>query len=266
MSKKRGGRSKSSSSKKFAVSLVVHDEGQLQRTLDLCGVKDERPNINEVVARTADRIERERQAKMLALARSWQNQGWGNAMLYDCMGEDDIVYDPYEEIYDGVMSCNSRKMKKLNKKLFKGKKSRGKKFNLNCSYDDEDDYWNNRASMFRHGEWSDDDLDNEDNYEEGYKSIKFYSDIENELSVREFSSLKDFSDFCGEHNYIMSTTDYNNLLNWSVIHCCLDPISEEYGEHEIITDNSYGGLYWTVSEDVSKHAESCSIDARTFTD
>ena len=58
----------------------------------------------------------------------------------------------------------------------------------------------------------------------------------------------------------MSTTDYNNLMQWSVIHCCLDPISVEYGDKEIITDNSYGGLYWTVSEDITKHEEYSGVD------
>lgn len=31
-------------------------------------------------------------------------------------------------------------------------------------------------------------------------------------------------------------------------------MSKSYGEDEIITDTSYGGLYWTVSGDLSKYA------------
>jgi hypothetical protein len=86
------------------------------------------------------------------------------------------------------------------------------------------------------------------------------------MSVREFYSLKEFNDFCADKKYIISPTDYNNLVNLQVVHCCLDPISLEYGENEIITDNSDGALYWNVSEDVTKHEESSLADARTFTD
>jgi hypothetical protein len=32
----------------------------------------------------------------------------------------------------------------------------------------------------------------------------------------------------------------------------LDPIDLEYDENTIITDNSYGGLYWTVEADLTK--------------
>ena len=274
MSNKRGKRGGSKPSK-FAVQLKIRNEEQLQRTLDLRGVKEDRPHINDVIERIAERIEREREAEMLAMARRWQKgeKGWPSCMMYECMGEDypgwddEEGYDSYEEIFDGLAHKGSRKLKELNKKLFKRMNKgerKGKKGNKHRG-SEEDDFWENRHTMFKNGEWSD-DLDNEDNYEDPYKCIKFYSDIENEMSVREFYSLKEFNDFCAENNYIMSPTDYNNLINWSVVHCCLDPISLEYGENEIITDNSYGALYWTVSEDVVKHEESSLSDARTFTD
>ena len=266
MSNKRGKRGKSN---KFSVQLVIRNAEQLQRTLDLRGVKDERPSINEVVERVVERLEREREAEMLAMARSWKKggKGWPSCMMYECMGEDypgwddEEGFDPYEEIFDGLAHKGSRKLKELNKKLFK-RSSKHKKHRGS----EEDDYWANRHTMFRNGEWSD-DLDDEDNYEDPYKCIKFYSDINNEMSVREFYSLKEFNDFCTENNYIIGTTDYNNLVNLQVVHCCLDPISLEYGENDVITDNSYGALYWSVSED-SANNEGSSVDAnaRTFTD
>ena len=245
MSNKRGKRGRP---KRFSVQLNIRDEEQLHRTLDLCGVDGIHPHVNDIMSRVMSRLEDEERERSLALGKMWREQcmnGWPNDMMsYECMGED--VYDPYEEIYDGLACKDSRKLKALNKKLFKR--------NYKSCYDDVDDYWSNRFSMYRKGEWKDEELDDEENYEESYKSIKFYSDIENELSVREFRSLKEFNDFCSDNNYVIGTTDYSNLINWSVVHCCLDPISEEYGEYEIITDNSYGALYWTVSEDEVKYS------------
>ena len=225
---------------------------RMQKTLDLSDIEGEKPCINRVMIPIQERIDEEERQKALRLAKEWQkrikNGGWSERMIYDCMGEDDYLDD------EAAYVLNPKQLKRLNKKLYGGKNSskrgsRGKgkknKENLYCGYDD--DYWENRNSMYSHGEWSDDD---EDNYEEAYKKIKFYPDITNELSVIEFNSLKEFSDYCDEHGYAVGTTDYDNLKNWSVIHCCLDPIDLEYGDFAIITDNSYGGLYWTVEQDL----------------
>lgn len=267
MSNNRGKRGRP---KKFAVKLVISDEAQLQRTLDLSNISGDKPHINDIIEEIVDRMEREEAAKSLALAKKWRNSrvrnmyGWPSDMMdYLCMGGDYEGYDDYlNEAYDEYEIMGSHKLKSLKKK---------KKHHSRYD-DDEDDFWKHRSSMFRNGEWDDSDLDDEDNHEECYKSIKFYSDIENELSVREFDSLKSFNDFCADNGYIISTIDYNNLLNESVIHCCLDPISLEYGDKEIITDNSYGALYWTVSEDMTKCNElehkstGSGLEARTLTD
>jgi hypothetical protein len=247
MSKKRGSRG---STKKCAVSLDVHDEVQMRRALDLSNVVGDKPTINSAMSRMMLRIEEEDRARMLRLAQSWVGgRSWSDSMIYDCMGEDDF---PDDESLLGSMK-SSRRLKLLNKKLFKrlnrdtkGKgKGRGKKrFELT---DEQDEYWSNRHSLYP-GE----DFDNEDNYEESYKCIKFYDDIENELSVHEFNSLCDFNDFCQENGYHVGAVDYNNLVNNTVIHCCLDPLSKEYGENDVITDNSYGALYWSVSDDITK--------------
>jgi len=273
MSKNRGKRGSGSKSV-FAVQLKIRNEEQLNRTLNLLGVKDIKPTINDAVYRMIPRLEEEHRLELLEAAKRWSKQyGWpSDAMLYDCFGEDypgcdDDNYSPYEEIDESLYAKGSRKLKALNKKLFKKSKRGDKKRGKHRGSEDINDYWSNRHSMFRNGEWSDDDLDDENNYDEPYKVIKFYSDIENEMGVQEFYSLSEFSKFCEEKGYNVSITDYNNLLNWSVIHCCLDPISLEYDEHDIITDNSYGALYWTVTEDITKQSGSESpADARTFTD
>ena len=270
MSNKRGSRGRSKSSN--VVVLKIRNEAQLQRTLDLSNVVGDKPIINDVMARIISRLDEEHRQELLAVARRWTG-GWSDAMIYDCMGEDDYPgFDDEEAIlerYNGKMSA--RHLKALNKKLFKrmgkgkGERKAGKK-KYNRGSEDMDDFWKNRHTMYRNGEL--DSLDDEDNYEDGYKCIKFYDDIENELCFREFDSLKSFSDFCQTKGYRVGTVDYNNLVNNTVVHCCLDPISKEYGENEVITDNSYGALYWTVSDDLTKKAESSlsGVEARTLTD
>lgn len=251
MSKNRGKRGRP---KKFAVQLKIRDEAQLERTLSLSGVKGEKPCINNIIGRICERIDEENRKKMVSMARKWSGKSfdWARNMIYDCMGED---YPGWDDSLDDFEYSNSRSRKKLNKKLYKKSKKGGS---------EDDDYWKYRGSMFNHDEWND-KLDDEDNYEEPYKCIKFYSDISNELSVREFYTLKEFNDFCADEGYIVSTTDYNHLVDWSVVHCCLDPISLEYGEKEVITDNSYGGLYWTVRDDISDSEDvASSVDARNF--
>ena len=165
---------------------------------------------------------------------------WSNRMLYCCMGEDDEYctnrHTMEDDYYDGVMSVKSRK--KVNKKRYKN----GRK--------DYDEYWTNRHTMY------DGEYDEYEDYESPYKLIKYYPDINNELSVIEFKSLKEFDDYCVVHGIYVGSVDYDNLKNWGIIHCCLDPIDLEYGDKTIITDSSYGGLYWTVSDDY--HSESVS--------
>lgn len=245
---KRGSRG---SKVKDAVVLNIRDEAQLERTLSLSGIVGEKPSINGIMPVIEKRLDAEYRKANLALARKWQREcGFGRQMLYECMGEDFPGFDD-EEYF-------SRKGKKY-KNIKKGKKGR-KRYNY---YEDEDDYWKNRDTMFTHGEWSDDD---ENNYEPVGKVIKFYPSIDDENTVIEFNSLKGFSDYCDEQGYKIGSVDYNNLVNWDVIHCCLDPISLEYGESEIITDNSYGGLYWTVDGDMAKYGSHSNIDYRTYTD
>jgi len=254
MSSKRG---KRGGSKKLSTVLLLKVR---DATLDLCGCVGDKPTINGIMPAIMERLDEEERLAMLALAEKWRGKKvrrWSDYMLYDCMGEDypgfddEDGYDPYEEIYSAL---SGKGKNKLNKKLFKkSKKSgKGKKRYERVDYSNEDDFWENRGTMFRNGEWSD-DLDNEDNYDHPEKVIKFYPDIENELDVKEFHSLKEFSDFCSDNGYFMSSVDYNHLLDWDVIHCCLDPVSLEYDEKEIITDNSYGGLYWSVSDDGVKY-------------
>ena len=231
--------------------------GRLERTLDLRNIGDIKPTINDIMPLIEERLAEEERIREMEMARQFRVHGWpSDCMIYDCMGEDDIP----------ISVLNPKQLKKLNKRLFTGKnkepksnkrgsRGKGKKFDNTkyLTYDDyEDDYWKNRGSMYTNGEWDDNMNDEEEDDSFSYKNINFYPDITNELSVIKFNSLKEFSDYCDEHNYNVKPLDYSNLKHWGVIHCCLDPIDLEYDENTIITDSSYGGLYWTVEADLTK--------------
>jgi hypothetical protein len=243
---------------------------RLQKTLDLSDVSDDKPSINGVMIPIKERLDEEERQAELEMEKRLRD-AWSRGMLYDCMGEDYMCDD------EGII-LNPKYLKKKNRKLYEDKKKssskrgsrgKGKKNDYDAQYvgyEDYDDYWDNRKSLYTNGEWNEDD---EDNCEAVSKTIKFYPDITNEMSVMEFHSLKEFSDFCDRRGYVVGETDYSNLKNWSVIHCCLDPIDMEYGDFAIITDNSYGALYWTVESDIPadvKDAEVINAEARTVTD
>lgn len=215
---------------------VDEDSLQLHRTLSLEGVVGDKPCINDIMELMRERLEREHEEEMRRMIENW-SQG----MIYDCMGEDDCLLDPetMQELY--LQSHMSPKhLKALNKRAYKNgiksQKGSGKK--------------SSKKNRYYYDELLDDDY-----YEPSEKIIKFYYDIENELNVREFDNLADFESFCADEGYDIPSVDYNNLLNGVEIHCCLDPVDLEYGDKTIITDNSYGGLYWTVNEDVDKYLE-----------
>ena len=166
---------------------------RLQKTLDLSDVSDEKPSINGVMIPIQTRLdEEERQAELEMEQRL--KDAWSRGMLYDCMGED-YMYDD-----EGII-LNPKYLKKKNRKLYeengkkkssskRGSRGKGKKKDYDAQYvgyEDYDDYWENRKSLYTNGEWDEDD---EDNYNEVNKTIKFYPDITNEIRVMEFHSLK----------------------------------------------------------------------------
>ena len=235
------------------------NDNRLQRTLDLVDISPEdKPSINTTMISICERIEEEERLANLEMARRWRERvsGWPANMMYDCMGEDDYL------LGDDGHVLTAKEIRKLNKKIYGGKqdkksKKRGKRGGKKGRYDDEDIIYGG--------------YDEYDDYDVPYKSIKFYPDITNELSVIEFSSLKDFSDYCDKNGYAVGETDMENLKNWNVVHCCLDPIDLEYGDYAIVTDASYGGLFWTVADDLPDDVKEDAItgdnvEARTFTD
>ena len=219
---------------------------RMQKTLDLEGVDTKlKPHINDIMPAIEERLEEEERQRNIEMAKRWARSGVIlNPGLFD--GSDYGFED--EDDYFAYLR-NQKKLQKKNKKESK-RGSRGGKHKKRYDYDygtvDPDDFWEHRRALYG------DDFEDDENDENRYKHIYFYPDIKDEGNVREFYSLSDFNDFCAKHNYNVGAVDFENLKNWGVIHCCLDPVDLEYGDNTVITDTSYGGLYWTVEPDLSK--------------
>jgi len=138
--------------------------------------------------------------------------------------DDDDDYDYYSGYYDGLLypENNSRLLRSL-------LEDDGKSCN------DEDDEF---------------DADEYLKHSKDKKSIYYYPNILDEYSRIEFSTLKEFNDFCDKHGYLMSNKTANDMIKGKVMHCTLDPTDKIVGDFVIVADRSYGGLYYSVCDDL----------------
>ena len=128
--------------------------------------------------------------------------------------------------------------KKVKHKHKKGKKSRV--IDITQPYSgDEDDFDFNGIDI----DFTTDDYDDEQ------KEIWFYPDYHDKDDRLEFNTLKEFSDYCESMGYWVSK-EVANEISWRYeTHCCLDPDSEKQGLLEIITEHSYGELFYEVCKE-----------------
>ena len=202
--------------------LIPRNNAQLERTTNLVGVVGDKPSINDVVGRCIERVYADERRRYEREVSRYYND------LFSAMN-DMVDYGYYnDEDFEDLLphELSRRDIKRMNKKSKRGKRGSNKRVHR-YDYDYED--VNGRDKM-----------------------IYFYDDVDNELSVQEFHSLNEFEIFCNQEGITVGTVDYENLLNWDQVHCCLDPIDKDYGENVLITDSSYGGLYWSVSESLEK--------------
>lgn len=80
------------------------------------------------------------------------------------------------------------------------------------------------------------------------KTIYYYPDYHDKDNRLEFNTLSGFSEFCEENGYIVSDTVANDIMFRRVSHCCLCPMSREYGMYEIMSEDSYGTMFYEVCE------------------
>jgi len=82
-----------------------------------------------------------------------------------------------------------------------------------------------------------------------YKEIWFYPDYHCKDDRLEFNSIKEFNDYCENQGYFVSSEVANDLSWRYESHCCLCPESEKVGLLEIMSEHSYGEMFYEACEE-----------------
>lgn len=154
------------------------------------------------------------------------------AMEIDDEDEEDDIYDGYskskrnwKKTRDFVDSFTTKSKHKKDKK--RGK--RGGKKKKQYVFDEEDMKY---------------DASTND------KTIYYYRDVNDPDHVELFFNLHDFDNFLTEEGIEVTQEEVNNLMLNELTHCCVNPDTKQTnGKAQLVTDTSYGGLYWTCNPD-----------------
>ena len=87
-----------------------------------------------------------------------------------------------------------------------------------------------------------DDLDS-DGIEDG-KLIYYYPNYRNKEDRLEFSTLKEFDDFCADYGFTVPPYVGEQIAYRRVSHACLNPTVREYGMFEIMAEESYADMMY----------------------
>ena len=149
----------------------------------------------------------------------------------DKKGKDkNTVYDAF---WQQEERCNKKGKRKHNRK---GKKA--KLLDITTPYSGDEDGYN----------FDEIGLATAD-YDSGVKEIWFYPDYHCKDDRLEFNSLKDFSDYCDSMGYWVED-DVAEDISWRYeSHCCLKPKSERIGLLEIMTEHTYGEMFYEACDD-----------------
>ena len=124
----------------------------------------------------------------------------------------------------------------------------------------------NKSSIVFDDSPSDDDGDVDDlnvvldTDDEGFKEIYYYSDIQlGDDPDERFSNLKELKEYCDMMGIHISNSLYESLRGEHIIHCCINPVDKKYGDVNLITDYSYGNLYWKCYDALQDDIDDTSI-------
>lgn len=88
------------------------------------------------------------------------------------------------------------------------------------------------------------DLDNEDDYEYTSKLIWYYPDYHDKEDRLEFNSYNDFEEYCLGMGYKIPDYVKSDLEYRFESHCCLNSLSLKDGILEIMSEHSYGEMFY----------------------
>lgn len=209
-------------------------------------LKKNKPNLKNMFDKYIEQFNKEEDEKNKILNQEYVNyliKKYGkndNKILLD-----DNMYIQFDEDDDDDMGYGkSKKNWEQNKQELKNylknnkKNKRGKRGNKN-----KKQKYKNKEIIF-----------NEEDMMMDNKIIYFYRDINNpDHCVEMFYDLHTFDNFLEENGIEVDQEEVNNIMYRDVTHCCINPnIRQTNGEVKLITDNSYGGLYWTCHEDIEE--------------
>lgn len=165
------------------------------------------------------------------------------------MNDEDVIF-PFNQSYREENFSSSKKKKKHHTR------SKSKRTHLfgfpnvrRMRGLDEDDEYN----------FDDIDLDytKEDGVDDEYcvskinqcKEIWFYPDYHVKENKIKFENLKDFSDYCDDMGYYVSTEVRDSIIWQYESHCCIYPKSLNVGLMEVMCEESYGSMYFEACEE-----------------
>lgn len=131
---------------------------------------------------------------------------------------------------------------------------------------DEDEYWNKMKKLNGDGKYKhtkhrgsrgskkakvidintpySGDEENPDEYDVGTVRIYYYPDYHKKFERIEFNTLAKFDKYCEEMGFKVPQYVAEVIAYASMSHCCLNPVAKEYGELEIMREDSYGDMYY----------------------
>ena len=135
--------------------------------------------------------------------------------------------DPYGSYWDKVDALKKKKHKK-------GNSRKSKIIDINVPYSGEEESPNEESDSY-------DEVDS--------KMIYYYPNYNIKDDRYEFTSLKEFDDFCQECGFHVSPTVAEEIAYRSVSHVCLSPLSREHGLLEIIGEESFAEMMYEAAQE-----------------
>ena len=143
-------------------------------------------------------------------------------------GWDDSGDDDFDVVFPQRIKGSSKRKHKSKSKL----KSKSRLFDIDVPYSGYDGI----------------DDDYTEDYEPISKQIWFYPDYHFKEDRLEFNTLSSFKEYCEDMGYFIDNSVIDELNYRYESHCCLNPDSKRLGLLEILSEHSYGEMFYMVCD------------------